>query len=276
MHLSTTPLTQWLVVITGFFIKPAYMILAFVLILLLWKHKTRCMAKIRWAMITFFLGEAFCAANYLLTGGESELLDILHGMGMVGLGVFLPWGLFNLVDEWGLHFSENTATCSLLRLCGRCWKQHDVPCGLKRLFLFTAPTLAVIALMPLAAPLKSSHYILSVFNVETHFISSTSVLQWELRLYPILAAVLLLSSLVFLTGGRAAVKRAQVPFFIGLGFLLYSLFRFFLVSGYDGLPHWVNFWEELTELMTIIGVYVLLIVFRGRLGFSIKRKAAQT
>ncbi len=270
--LTLTPLMQGLVVVTGVFIKPAYMILALVLVFLLRKQTARYMVLIRWAMITFFLGEAFCAANYLLASGGSQILDILHGAGMVGLAVFLPWGLFTLADEQVLHFSGETSACALLRLCGQCWKQNDVPCGLKRLFLFAAPTLAVIALMPLTAPLKPSHCTLLVFGVETHFVFSTAVMQWELRLYPILAAVLLMGSLLFLLfsrDGRAGVKRAQVPFFTGLGFMLYSLFRFFLLYGYDSLPHWVNFWEELTELMTIIGVYVILLVFRKQLGFRL-------
>ncbi len=101
--------------LTGFLIKPAYMTLALVLILLLRKQKNTAMVLIRWSLITFLAGELFCAANYILAGGQCETLDILHGLGMVGFSVFLPWGLFVLADEYVLRFSNETANCSLLK-----------------------------------------------------------------------------------------------------------------------------------------------------------------
>lgn len=265
-QLPANAFTQWVVLLSGLVIKPAYMVLSLALIILLWRQKVRAMVLIRWALVTFLLGEAFCAANYLLIGGENEALEILHGLGMVGLSAFLPWGMFTLLDQYILHFSEDKANCALLRLCGQCWKQNNVSCGLKQLFLFLAPALAVIALMPLTAPLKPSHFTMTVFDVETQFNFFIRVLQWELRLYPIMASLLMISSLVLLRGGRKSIQTAQVPFFAGLGFMLYSLFRFFLLYSYDCLPHWANFWEEITELIMTIGLGIFFIIFRRQLG----------
>jgi hypothetical protein len=258
--------TQWLVVLTGLVVKPVYMVLSLILIILLWKQKSRAIVLIRWALVLFLLGESFCAANYLVTGGENEILEILHGLGMVGLSSFLPWGMFTLADHYILHFSEEKKNCTLLPLCGKCWKQYNVSCGLKRLFLFAAPTLAVIALIPITIPLRPINVAMMVFDVETQFNFSIGVLYWELRLYPILAFLLMISSIILLKGGRKRIQVAQAPFFVGFGFLLYSLFRFFLLYSFENFPHWANFWEEITELIMIIGLSIFFIIFRRQLG----------
>lgn len=119
---------------------------------------------------------------------------------------------------------------------------------------------------------------MAVFNVETHFLFSSTLMLVELRLYPILASALMLISLPFLLGGPAGIKRARVPFFLGLGFMTYSLFRFFLLYSFDGLPYWMNFREEITELIATFGLGVFLFIFRHTLGipFPLSSKAKTT
>lgn len=264
-RLDVGPAVQYMILFTGFVIKPLYMLLTLVLIIMVRKNKSHFMSLIRWGLISFLAGEAFCAINYLAAGGQSDTLEILHGLGMVGLSILLPWGLYILADLKVLRFSDESANCSLIRLCGHCWKKEEVTCKLKQLFFFAAPCLALVALMPLAFPLDASYYIIPVFGVDTGFIFTPVVLWTELRLYPLLAAVLLLSSLLFLRGGMAGIKRAYAPFFTGLGFMLYSMFRFFLLAAFQNLPYWYNFWEEITELMMIAGIGLFLFLFRKRL-----------
>lgn len=263
--IQVSEFSQWIMVISGFVIKPVYMIFSFVLIILLWRHTAREMVLIKWAMIIFLLGEIFCAINYLVTGGENEILEILHGLGMVGISILLPWGLFVFLDRHILNFSVDKSNCVLLQLCRQCWKNSDTTCSLKQLFLFLAPTLAVVSLMPLTALLKPFHYTMTVFKVETQLSLSFRVLQLELRVYPIIASILLIVSMFFLWRAQKNIKLAQFPFFIGLGFMIFSLFRFFLIYSYYHLPHWVNFWEEMTELIMIAGVGIFLIIFRKKL-----------
>ena len=54
---------QLLVIISGLVIKPAYMVLSFVLILFLRRNPARDLVLIKWSLITFLAGEGFCAAN---------------------------------------------------------------------------------------------------------------------------------------------------------------------------------------------------------------------
>ncbi len=270
-QLEISPIAQLMTVISGFVIKPVYMILSLVLILFIRKNKTRPVSLIRWSLISFFVGESFCALNYLLAGSESEIFELLHGAGMVGFSIFLPWGAFVLIDEYILHFSVESTPCTMAKLCGSCWKYSSAPCKLKQLFWFAAPTLAIISLMPLFMPLKPFHYILNIYSTPGHFYFSFLVLGIELRLYPILAAVLMLISLFFLGGDNTSLKKSQLPFFIGTGFMSFCLLRFVLIYAYYGSPHWFSFWEELTELMIIAGLCLFFFIFRKTFGLLKKQ-----
>lgn len=266
IEMTVSPVMQWLVFIVAFVVKPLYMVLSLVLIVVLWKRPRRYMVILRWSLLSFFIGEAACAVNYVLPGGTYAVLDVIHGAGMVGMSALLPWALFLTADEKILNFSHPVNNCAMLKLCGSCWKHKEVPCGLKRLFLFLAPTLAVTALIPLAAKLEPAHYALQVLGVKVDFIFPQLMLTVELRCYPIIAAGLLVLSLLTARGGPEGVKRSQPFFFIGLGFLLFSMFRFVLVSGFMNRPHWFNFWEEATELLAVIGIGFFLWVFHKQLG----------
>jgi rhodanese-related sulfurtransferase len=68
-------LEQWSVVVTGFGVKPLYTVLALVLGVILWRQKSADLAALRWAMLSFFVGENFCAANYLIFNNRSHLFE---------------------------------------------------------------------------------------------------------------------------------------------------------------------------------------------------------
>ncbi|HLP58256.1 MAG TPA: hypothetical protein VK186_05470 [Candidatus Deferrimicrobium sp.] len=265
-RLEVSQTAQLLTLISGFVIKPVYMILSLVLIFIIRKNKTRPVSLIRWSLISFFVGESFCALNYLIAGSENEILELLHGAGMVGFSIFLPWGIFVLIDEYVLHLSVESTPCALAKLCGSCWKYGSSPCKLKQLFWFAAPALAVISLIPLFMPLKPFHYILTIYSSSSHFDYPSLVLWIELRLYPVLGTVLMLSSLFFLGANNRNLKKSQLPFFVGIGFMSFSLVRFVLVYAFYGSPHWFSFWEELTELMVIAGLCLFFFLFRRAFG----------
>lgn len=261
-YINITPVEQLLVLISGLYIKPAYMFTTLLLICFLFRKMERGLALLRWSLIAFLLGEAFCAASYVFTGGESNFLEILHDLGMVGLGVFLPWGLFVLFDEWVFHLTPPEHNCVFQRLCGRCWKYHGVSCKLKRLFIFGVLALALISLIPLSAPLRPFYFALPVFGTMVKFKFSFVAQLLELRIYPVVGTALMLLSLIHLMKELPGMKRAQLPFFTGLGFMGFALFRFILLYGYNGQPQWLNLWEELTELLVVAGFTVFLILFR--------------
>ena len=66
---------QVALVFTGFGLKPLYMALSFVLVLILWRSRAGDLVALRWGMACFFAGEAACAVNYLVFNETSHLSD---------------------------------------------------------------------------------------------------------------------------------------------------------------------------------------------------------
>ena len=132
---------------------------------------------------------------------------------------------------------------------------------------YAAFSLALIALMPLAASLKPFNITMSVNDVQTVFKFSGPVLFIELRVYPVMGALLMLSAGALQLIKKNGLKQSEPLFFVGFGFMSYSLFRFVLLECYDGIPQWMNFWEEITEMILIVLLAYFLYVFRRHFKF---------
>jgi rhodanese-related sulfurtransferase len=265
---NTVPLTlfqQIIAVISGLVFKPTYMLLSLLLILFLYRsrEKSRDMVLIRWGLVFFLAGESFCALNFLCTGGHNTILDIFHGAGMVLMGMLVGWGVFDMLDQRLLGISAADKACALRRFCGQCWKQQDVSCFAQRIFLFLTPTFALLSLMPLVSPLRSLYHMSLVFGDPVLYAYSIDLQLVDFRLYPGLAFILFIWALVNLKGGPKSLTKVQLPFFAGFGLMSFSLFRFFLLEAYRQLPIWSDFWEETTELISILGLGLLLIFYRS-------------
>jgi len=264
---------QVLVTITGLVIKPTYMLLSLVLVVILWRAPGRGLELVRRGLLLFFVGEAFCALNYIFTAGDCESLDIAHGLGMIGMGALVPWGLFLILDQEVPGLQDPDKPCPLLRLCRRCWKREQVPCYLRRLLRFAALVLAAVALLPLASPLVPSRPAVPVFGSTVIYAVDLPVQLLHFRLYPALGALLLAASAIALRNRGPISSRTQSLFFWGLGFTSFALFRFFLFQAYRTAPWWADAWEELTELLAVVAVAWGLYVFRDQLGLSRSSRA---
>jgi rhodanese-related sulfurtransferase len=253
-------------------LKPAYMLLT--LALILWLRRGRPPEPLRGPMrlvllglVSFEIGETACAVDFFAHGqGLFYPIDFVHGLGMAGMVALLPWGVFQLVDAKVVRLVDPAAHCAVQKLCGHCWKREPVSCGLHRLFVFLIPALALVALMPLSAPLAPARFSSRVFlGVGESGMPVVNQIV-ELRVYPLLGAAFMLVALALSGGGPTKVARAEPPFFVGLGFLGFALFRFVVGHGYRWRLPWVDFWEEATELLAIVGVAVGLWLFRTQLG----------
>jgi rhodanese-related sulfurtransferase len=264
--LLLTALQEFVEFFAGFVIKPGYVLLSLFLVFVLRRSRRRDLVLIRSSLVCFFIGELACYIDIFFGHGRSDTLDLLHGLGMVGQNVLLPWGLFVFLDERLLRFSSDDGICAAQRLCGRCWKRDDVSCGLQRVFLFLVPALGSLALLPLTAPLRPLAPTMTIYGGTWAPIISLFDMFVQFRIYPVLALLALSVTLALLFFGRAGVRRAQFPFFLGLGLLMFPLFRFFLYEAYRDMPVWADFWEEATEFIATAGVLVFLIVFRRPFG----------
>ncbi|MEW6363905.1 MAG: rhodanese-like domain-containing protein [Acidobacteriota bacterium] len=259
---------QTVSVISAFAVKPAYMLLSLIAVLLMHRRRSRDMLLIRAGLAVFFAGELFCAINYLCTGGANFWLDMLHGIGMVAMGVLVPWGAFILVDERVIGLTQPDAGCSLRRFCARCWKQVEAPCAAHRIFKLVAPAMAVVSLMPWTAPIRELSEVGTVFGTPVAYSYSLPLQLADFRFYPAAGALCLAVASAMLCGGRRSMRSAQPFFFAGFGFMAFSLFRFLLLSAYRETPVWSDFWEELTELLFTVISIALLWIYREQLGLG--------
>lgn len=257
---------QWLAVMTGYGIKPLYTILSFIIFVLLWKKKDKELIALKYSMIFFFVGENFCAANYLIFNHESYLFEYFHSLGMVISFGFFAYALFEGIDTYVFHYSDTQKKCALLGLCGQCIQYEDVSCTLQRTFIFLSFAACVVALMPLFAELKMVSYNTVIWKTPYNYSHPVVYQLFEVRYLPIVASVLFAcTGLLLLFKKTNPLPLAKVVFAIAFGAAGFSFFRFILFHGYQDHLVWMEFWEEITEFIFIAGVMFILWQFRRSL-----------
>jgi hypothetical protein len=139
-------------------------------------------------------------------------------------------------DERILFLTRLDAGCSLRRFCGPCWKQASAPCLAHRVFLLTAPALAVLSLLPLATPIRPLDETGLVFGTPVRYSYTLAQQLIDFRLYPGLAALAFAVVSALLPLGRRVLRRLEPLVFAGVGLSSFSLLRFFLLSAYREHP----------------------------------------
>lgn len=257
---------QWAVVIAFFGVKFVYSAIAAGIIFVLRKRREPDLWGLRWAMIFFFVGEAFCFVNVMVFFEHSALLEHLHSAGMVLSLGFSVWALLEGVDRRVIH-CEGDGHCAAVALCGRCIKQSPVPCGLRRLFLMAVPAIAVLAAIPLCSDFRDTAYNTRILGVLHSYRHPIIHQVYEIRYLPLVAIVLLMAcGLTLLLTDRRQFAVSRVLFAAAAGALGFSLLRLTLVAAFVDDQVWFAFWEETTELIYIGLVAAVLLVFsRGLL-----------
>ncbi|MGB2615152.1 MAG: rhodanese-like domain-containing protein [Phycisphaerae bacterium] len=254
---------QWVAVVIGFVVKPFYMLLALVIVAILWRRRSPELAALRWGLIFFFIGEAFCAANYLAYEDQSFLFEYLHSFGMVLCFGFATYAAFEGMDHWLIRYSDLKETCAALPLCLRCIKYADVPCGLRRMFYVLIPATIVLAFMPLLAQPVTASYNTNILGTFYNYSHPVIYQIYEIRYLPVAAiAALTASLLVLLLKKTDPVSWSKMLFAVGMGALGFSLMRLFILAPYGDNQVWFTFWEEITELMFVAGAGIVLWIFR--------------
>jgi hypothetical protein len=238
---------QWLVVLTGFAVKPAYMLAALVLAWRLRRahgpgHRALC-----WALWAFFAGEAACACNYLACDEQSLLADTAHSWGMVLAAAGGAWAVAAALRP---RLVPDDGECALAAACRPCTRAQG--CRADRLLPLAPLLLAAAALVPLTVelrPIAASTVLLGTPYAYRH---EWAQLAFELRWCPLLAIALALVAL-----GCAWRDRRDAAFgwtCAAAGPLAFAWFRAVLALWHDD-PAWFLAWEELAELATVAGIW---------------------
>ncbi len=257
-------LTEQISIFTAAFIlKPLYQIISLLVVIMLWRRSDSDLAALRRAMLAFFIGENACALNYIFFNGQNLLMEFFHMYGMLVCFGLASYALMAFFDARVFNFSNKDKRCALLPLCAQCYKYNDIRCNLRLLFLFVIPATAVLAAMPLTAPIGSHFYIGKVFNSSVIFGHPVIYQVLEARFYPLAALVFFVVSFFTLLFQReAGFEGSKIFYAIGLGPLGFSLMRFLCYWGYKENPLWADVWEEITEFLFI--AFVLWITLRVR------------
>jgi rhodanese-related sulfurtransferase len=259
-------LEQWTLFLTGFVVKPAYMLLAFLIVLKLRFAHAADLLSLRWGMILFLFGEAACAVNYLIYRDESRLMEFLHSYGMVVAFGFIVFSFFEGLDQRVFFFSDSDKRCAGTSLCSPCSKHTDAVCGLMQIFKYLTPMMLVLCLLPLCVQPEMVSYntkvLLTPFNATHPLLFQFN----EMRVFPMMALLMYPMAWFFLLRAKSnEVLWPKIFFSAGTGMLVFSLFRSALFGMFRQRIAWFHAWEEITEMLLLCGIVAILYVFRGTL-----------
>lgn len=257
---------QWLAVATGFVGKPIYMLLSFVWIVWLWRREEPDLVALRRGLSAFWLGENACTVNYLCYGGRSDFWEFGHNYGMAVGFALIAWAALEAMDRRVIKLSPPKERCAVLNLCHTCIKYSAVPCKLQRVFKLLLPATLVIAVIPLTAGIRIVSYQAVVMGQSAHYELMISSQLFENYYCPVVALLLITASwLVMMFKKTDPVPLAKTLFAAALGPLGFGFMRLFLSSAFMDDLLWYVVWEELTELIFVIGVGYTLWLFRHTL-----------
>ncbi len=265
--IASSAFEQLAAVATAFVIKPVYTLIALAIAIILWNKKELELKALKWSMLFFFMGENFCAANYLFTQNhDSYLLEYLHSLGMVLSFGFAAFALMEGIDRRALYYSHAKKSCGFLGFCRQCHKFEDVSCGLQSIFIFFGFTGAVIALLPLVAQLHIISYNTIIWGTPYTYKHPVVYQLAEIRYYPVLASALFLAaSLTLWRKDENPLHPSKLLFAAAIGVMGFSLFRFIVFQGFRTRLVWMDFWEEITEFLYIAAIAAILWYFRRSL-----------
>ena len=160
-------------------------------------------------------------------------------------------------------FPRPAKACAALPLCRQCIKHAEAPCGLRRMFYLLIPATMTLAFMPLTADFSADSYNTTILGTLYNYSHAVLYQVYEIRLLPVAALALMAASFaVLLLKKREPVAWSKFLFAAGMGPLGFSLMRLFIYAPYHANQVWFAFWEEITELLFVVGVAVILWLFR--------------
>lgn len=248
---------QGMLIFTGFVVKPIYMLMALVFAWQLRRIRTPGITALRRSLWWFYIGEAFCAANYAVFDEESLVADHLHSTGMLMSVAFALWAVY-----LGLHrhiLGNDGTRCGLSTWCRPCTR--DSVCRIDQAFPLGLGMLALMACVPLSVePLPAWTSLTTVFGTPYAYRHEMPFQIIEIRWYPLFGLFLL--GVALLAWWRGMKSTSAVWACAAAGCIVFALFRVSLVHLWRDDPAWFLIWEELGEWATLIAVWWWLPVLR--------------
>jgi len=141
------------------------------------------------------------------------------------------------------------------------------------MFHLILPAAIILACMPLFARPVMVSYDTTVVGTVYNYSHPLVYQIFEIRYLPVAAVVLLSIGWTFLIACREqGIYWSKLFFAAGSGALGFSFFRLLLLHVYRDDLVWFVAWEEITELMFIVGTLATLWIFRDSLFRSVTKE----
>lgn len=256
---------QSAIIISAFVVKPLYMILSLLLVFMLIGNKNSDMTALRNAFLFFFIGESFCAVNFLFFNEKSHFIEYLHNFGMVMAFGFTSYAIFEMLDIRILKFTNKKEKCSIIKTCVSCWKNSYVKCKMKNIFLLMIPMFIILSLIPLLSNINHISYNSAIFDTNYDYIHAAIYQIFETKYLPVIAIIFFFAGFVILLIDKHnAMNYTKIAVSIAWGMLGFSFFRLIFLNIYSSNPAWFIVWEEITELLFVLtGLFTILIFRQG-------------
>jgi rhodanese-related sulfurtransferase len=254
---------QWIAFGAAFFIKPLYLVLSFLLFILAGKLHSHDSRILRYSILFFFLGEMFCAVNYIFYTEQSYLFEYLHIYGMIMSFCLITYALTEAFDTRLVHFSERDKRCSLLNQCKICYKYNEADCKLSKLFRAFILSFMVITLIPFLSSVSPVSYNTSILDYSYNYSHPVIFQILESKILPVISLIFFVITYIYLIRKNNEVGRTVKFLFAGgAGFLGFSMLRVVLLKLYSDNLLWFVVAEEVTELVYILNIAFLLWIFK--------------
>ena len=251
-----TPLStfwQTISALSGCVIKPGYMLLNIYLLKRLYGQKDPLVRLLWLGMLLFFLGEAFCAVNYLLYGLTSVSMELVHELFMVISFVFIGFAVMEYIDQHVLFASVEGKPCALLRVCKACPKTNtQEECNLKFLYKLLMLFFLLMALFPLFRPILTQAYKYDIFGT-IYIKEHLPIYQLlEKRVFPVIGIVAAFITLGLLSSkSEKAFQLSRWTAATTLAFIGFGLARAIIFHAHLDNLILMDFWEEATEFAMV-------------------------
>jgi hypothetical protein len=247
------------------FIKPIYTLIALGLIIFLWRVKSRDGLALLWGLGFFLAGETACGINIIFFAHSSDWLEFIHGYGMALNFAFIASALIEAVDSRVIHYSDLQKKCALQGICHRCIKSGSGSCALQRGLYFLIPVLIILACIPLMSSFNLTSYNTQILGWTYNFSRPVIFQIFDFHYVPVCAIVFLsLAFIALLIKGEGNFNLLKVLLAAGIGALAFSYMRLIFFDAYRDNLVWSEFWEELTELLYVLGVAFLFWLFQPK------------
>lgn len=252
--------------ISGLVFKPIYMLISVLIGVILVLQTPHDLWVMGWSLIAFFIGEAFCAINYLMFNHNAYLPEYFHSYGMVIAFSLAIYSLIEGLDQRIINYSAAKKKCSMAPFCGECVKFSGAACKGKTVLLYFIPAILVLCSIPIISDPNDIAYSTNIFNTPYNYAHLVIFQYFESSYLPIISIICL--SIAFLILIRSSSwpipESVKLLFAIALGSLGFGIFRLFFNSIYHDNLVWASFWEETTELIFVLMIFGFLINFQKR------------